>query len=161
MRGGSVDKVLGLGPRPVATPRVDDALLPAALPAQVRLPRALDPRRADGVTRLVVERVFALLLVSGELVVALGPVLRERLGVDLGDVPEHVGAEVLVGVEADRHADDVDARELVVVLLELGHDVARHVFAHEDGRVPARRLVVVARARGVHCAPRTSVAPRG
>ncbi len=141
-----VDQVLRLGARAIATPRVDHSLLPAALSAQIGLPGALDAGRADRVARLVVERVLALLLVAREVLVSLGPVLRERLRVDLRDVPEHVRAQVLVRIEANRDADDVDARELVVVLLELGHDVARHVLANEDRRVPAGRLVVVAGA---------------
>jgi hypothetical protein len=58
-----------------------------------------------------------------------------------------VRAEAAVRVEADRHADHVHAGQLVAVLLQLGNDVARHVFPDEDGRPPAGRLVVVVRAR--------------
>src|ERR1019366_8606336 len=90
---GRVDQVLRLGARSVPSARVDDALLPASLAAEVGLPCALDAGGADRVAGLVAERVAALLLVAREVFVALGPVLEQRLGVDLGDGAEHVRAE--------------------------------------------------------------------
>src|SRR5438128_1412039 len=54
---GGIDEALGVGARPIAAARVDDPLLPSALPSQVTLPRVLDTRCANHVTWFVVERI--------------------------------------------------------------------------------------------------------
>jgi hypothetical protein len=69
MRAGSIDESFGLGARAVPPARVDDALLPAALAAEVRLPRVLDPGGADRVAGFVAERVESLLLVARHVLV--------------------------------------------------------------------------------------------
>ena len=88
-----VEDAVRVGARAVAAARVDDALLPAPLPAQVALPGVLDARGADAVSHVVAERIQLLPLLGRELVVPRGAEPRERLGVDLGDVAEEVRAE--------------------------------------------------------------------
>ena len=141
-----IEQALGLGPGSIATARIDDPLLPAALPAQVALPRALDTRSADDVARVVAERVRLEALLGRHRLPALRAEARERLGVDLGGVADRVRGEVLVRVVADRLAHHLAAGDLGGVLLELGDDVAREILTDEDG-APAGRVVLVGRAR--------------
>ena len=139
---GRVDEALGLGAVAVAAVRVDDALFPAAAAAQVTLPGALHAGGAQRVAEAVAERVHLGALFGGEVLVAFGPERIEALLVDLGDVAEHVRAEVLVRVVADRLLHDVGAGDLVLALAQLGDDVARDVFTNEHG-APAGRAIVV------------------
>src|SRR3712207_3234138 len=53
LAGRGVEEALRCGPGPVTSARVDDALLPSALPAEVALPGALDACRADDVADVV------------------------------------------------------------------------------------------------------------
>ena len=139
-----VQVAFGLGPGPVAPVRVDDAFLPPALAAQVTLPRVLDTRRARAVSAVVSQRVHLLALLERHALVAGGPDVTQHLGVQLGHVAEHVRAQVLVRVVANEDLLHFAARELHLVLLQLGHDVARHVLAHEHG-TPARAAPPAAR----------------
>ena len=141
-----IEQALYLGPGPVAAARVDDTLLPATLPAQVALPRSLDAGGADHVARVVAERIGLLPILGGHRLPAGGAEVRERLGVDLGGVPDGMRAEMLVRVVADWLAHHLHAGHLDGVLLQLGGDVTREILTYQDG-TPARRAILGSDAR--------------
>ena len=130
-----VEEALGLGPGAVAAARVDDALLPAALPAEVALPRALDAGGADDVARVVAERVRLLPLLGGHALPARragSARASRRRSRRCSRASARRGA--CTGSSGSAGSTTSQPGSSVGVLLQLGDDVAREVLAHEDRR---------------------------
>src|SRR5260221_7410101 len=93
---GSIEQALRFRTGSIATVRIDDALLPATLPAKVALPCALEAGRPARISALVVERVDLRALLRAHFLETVRLHLSAHLGFDLADVANRMRAEVLV-----------------------------------------------------------------